>query len=77
MWSKAYGFTFDKSEYSAQFTALSNVFDEYDKQLQYGFADPDTTIPEMMERLNAAGLQEYMQAKQEALDKWAKEAGVE
>lgn len=77
VWSKAYGFTFDKSEYSAQFTALSNVFDEYDKQLQYGFADPDTTIPEMMERLNAAGLQEYMQAKQEALDKWAKEAGVE
>ena len=31
----------------------------------------------MMERLNAAGLQEYMQAKQEALDKWAKEASVE
>ena len=75
--SKAIGFTFDKSAYSAQFTALSNVYDEYEKQLQYGFADPATTIPEMMERLNAAGLQEYMQAKQEALDKWAKEAGVE
>ena len=75
--SKAIGFTFDKTNYSSQYTALSNVYDEYQKQLMYGFADPETTIPEMMERLNAAGLQEYMQAKQEALDKWAKENGVE
>lgn len=74
--SKAIGFTFDKSKYSSQFTALSNVYDEYEKQLQYGFADPSTTIPEMMERLNAAGLQEYMQAKQDALDKWAEETGA-
>ena len=29
-----------------------------------------------MERLNAAGLQEYMQAKQDALDKWAEETGA-
>ncbi|MBQ9612900.1 MAG: ABC transporter substrate-binding protein [Lachnospiraceae bacterium] len=69
--SKAMGFTWDNSEYSTEYTALANVYDEYQKQIELGFVDPDVAIPEMVERLNAAGLQEYMQAKQDAIDAWA------
>ncbi len=74
--SKALGFAFDNSEYSAEYTALTNVFDEYCNQLMYGFLDPDTGIPEMEEKMEAAGLNEYIAAKQAALDEWAAANGV-
>lgn len=74
--SKAVGFTWDNSEVSAEYTALTNIYSEYQSQLELGFVDPDVTIPEMVERLNAAGLEDYIAAKQEALDAWAAEVGV-
>jgi putative aldouronate transport system substrate-binding protein len=77
MKSKALGFTFDNSEYSSEFSALTNVYDEYSKQLMYGFIDPETGIAEMEAKLEAAGLETYIAAKQEALDAWAKANGVE
>ena len=74
--SKAMGFTFDNSAVSAEYTALTNVYTEYQAQLELGFIDPEKGIPELVERLNEAGLQEYMAAKQEALDEWAEANGV-
>jgi len=75
--SKALGFTFDNSEYATEYTALKNVYDEYCKQITYGFVDPDTGIADMEEKLKAAGLDDYIAAKQEALDKWASANGVQ
>lgn len=69
--SKAIGFSFDKSEYSAEYTALINIWDEYAPALLYGMVDPEVTIPEMIERLKAAGLDEYIQAKRDAVEAWA------
>lgn len=69
--SLAMGFVYDNSDYSNEYTALTNVYEEYQKQLELGVEDPDVVIPEMMERLNKAGLQEYMQAKADALKAWA------
>ena len=74
--SKALGFSWDNSDYSAEFTALTNVYDEYAPSLTYGFVDPADGIPKFVEKLNNAGLQEYMKAKQSALDAWALENGV-
>ena len=74
--SKALGFSFDNSEYASEYTALSNIYDEYKKQLMFGFLDPEVGIAEMMEKMEAAGLNEYIAAKQEALDAWAAENGV-
>ena len=54
-----------------------NIYDEYIKQLMFGFLDPDVGIPEMVERMEAAGLNEYIAAKQKALDEWAAANGVE
>lgn len=74
--SIALGFSFDNSAVSSTYTALMNVYDGYVKALFYGFTNPETGIPEVVDKLNAAGLQEYIQAKQEALDKWAADNGV-
>lgn len=75
--SKALGFTFDNSEYAAEYTALKNVYDEYIKQIVYGFVEPESGIAEMEEKLESAGLNEYIAAKQAALDEWAAANGVQ
>ena len=75
--SKAMGFTFDNSDVSAEYTALTNVYTEYRNQLEYGFLDPETGIPEMVNRLKAAGLDDYIAEKQAQLDAWAAANGVQ
>ncbi len=74
--SKALGFTWDNSDYAAEFTALKNAYEEYSGKVIYGFVDPETGIKELNDALYAAGLEEYMAAKQAALDEWAKSAGI-
>lgn len=74
--SKALGFTWDNSDYSAEFTALQNAYDQYGLIAVYGFEEPEKAIAELNEALKAAGLEEYMAAKQEALDKWAAENNI-
>lgn len=75
--SKALGFAFDNSEYAAEYAALTNIYDEYVKQLMFGFLEPEAGIAEMVERMEAAGLNEYIAAKQAALDEWAAANGVQ
>lgn len=70
--SKALGFTWDNSDYVAEFTAMQNAYKEFGPQVVYGFVDPDTGLKQLNDALYAAGLQEYMDAKQEALNEWAK-----
>ena len=75
--SKAMGFTFDNTEVSAEYTALTNVYNEYHKQLELGFVNPDEGIPEFVERLKAAGLDDYIAVKQEQLNAWAEANGIQ
>ena len=74
--SIAIGFTFDNSELTAEYTALNNIYEEYRYQLEYGFLEPESGISEMVERMEKAGLQKYIDAKQEQLNKWAEETGT-
>ncbi|WFR57627.1 ABC transporter substrate-binding protein [Anaerocolumna sp. AGMB13025] len=74
--SKALGFSFDNSSVSTEYAVLTNVYNEYAFQLMYGFKDPATGIPEMLDKFKAAGLETYMKAKQTAHDEWAKTNGV-
>ena len=69
--SLAMGFVYDNSELANEYTALTNVYNEYQAQLELGFVDPDVVIPEMMERLKAAGLEKYIQAKADAIKEWS------
>lgn len=75
--SKALGFTFDNSAYASEFSALTNIYNEYAKQLLFGFIDPETGIAEMQAKLEAAGLNTYIAAKQEALNAWAEANGIQ
>lgn len=72
--SKAVGFTFDSTSVSSEYTALANIYDQYQKQLEYGFTDPKVGIPEMVGKMKTAGLEKYMEAKQKQLDDWTKTA---
>ena len=75
--SKALGFTFDNSELMAEYTALTNVSNEYIYQIILGFVEPEAALAEMNQKLYDAGLEKYMNAKQEALDQWARENGIQ
>ena len=75
--SKAMGFTFDNSAVMAEYTALTNVYNEYINQIRLGFVEPEAAIAEMNQKLYNAGLERYMAAKQEALNAWAAEKGIQ
>ncbi len=74
--SIAMGFTFDNSEYTAEYAALKNIYDEYANQLLYGFLDPVSGTAEFNDKLKKAGLNKYIAEKQRQLDVWFAENGV-
>lgn len=68
--SPAMGFTFDSSEVKTEYTAVSNVIKQYFPGLSCGSVDPATALPEFVQKLNAAGYDKIIAAKQEQLNKW-------
>ena len=66
--SKALGFIFDNSEYTNQVSALSNVVKQYSGALYSGSGDPEELIPQFLEALDDAGINDVIAAKQEQLD---------
>lgn len=70
--SAAMGFSFDTTNVAAEITSVTNVYSEYQMGIEYGFVDPTVAIPEMNDKMMAAGLDKIIAAKQEQLDAWAK-----
>ncbi|MGB4661457.1 MAG: DUF3502 domain-containing protein, partial [Mobilitalea sp.] len=68
--SPAMGFTFDSSSVKTEYTAVSNVIQQYLPSLLCGSVDPETVLPEFKDKLTTAGLETIIQAKQEQLDTW-------
>lgn len=69
--SKASGFTFNTAPVATQFTAVTNVYNQYQKQIEFGFvSDPEAAIAEMNEAMKVAGLQDIIDEKQAQLDAW-------
>ena len=68
--SRASGFTFNMTNVATQFTAVTNVYNQYQKAIEFGFSDPDTAIAEMNEAMKKAGLQDIIDEKQAQLDAW-------
>jgi len=68
--SVAMGFTFDSSSVKTEYTAVTNVIDQYLPGLVCGSVDPATEIPIFLERLDEAGLGDIIAAKQAQLDAW-------
>ncbi len=69
--SPAMGFTFDSSSVKTEYTAVSNVIQQYLPSLLCGSVDPDTVLPEFRDRLETAGLGAIISEKQKQLDNWA------
>ncbi len=69
--SAAMGFTFDNSSVKTEYTAVTNVIEQYLPGLLCGSVDPATEIPTFLQRLQEAGLPEIIAAKQAQLDTWA------
>ncbi len=69
--SPAFGFTFDSSDVKAEYTAATNVVNQYLPGLVWGSIDPETELPKFLEDLERAGLNDIIAAKQEQLDAWA------
>ena len=62
------GFIFDTAPVANQYTAVTNVYTEYQKSVEYGVLDPDTAIPEMNAKMKAAGIDDIIAEKQKQFD---------
>ena len=62
------GFVWDNSAWSAQIAEITNIYAEYGSNYKCGLTPIDDILPEMMEKLNAAGLQEMIADAQAQLD---------
>ena len=68
--SLASGFTFDTAPVSTEYTAVTNVYNQYQKSIEFGFSDPESSIDEMNAAMKTAGLDKIIAEKQSQLDAW-------
>jgi putative aldouronate transport system substrate-binding protein len=74
--SKALGFTFNADPVKTEYTAVTNVIDQYKVGLESGTLDPEKTLPEFIQKLKAAGIDKIIEEKQRQLDEWAQQNNV-
>jgi len=70
IFSPAFGFMFDSSNYANELAACEAVYAEYYSVIECGAVDPEVEIPKFLEKLKAAGIDTLIAAKQEQLDAW-------
>ena len=68
--SLASGFTFDTAPVSTEYTAVTNVYNQYQKSIEFCFSDPESSIDEMNAAMKTAGLDKIIAEKQSQLDAW-------
>lgn len=68
--TKSIGFAFDITNVSAQVAAVKVVADKYTSGLTTGTLDPATTLPKMMEELEAAGIRDIQKEAQRQYDEY-------
>ena len=68
--SPDYGFSFNNSAVAAKLDACRALKNSYHNGLMCGYLDSEEALPEFLEKLEQAGIQEILQAKQSALDNW-------
>lgn len=71
--SKGFGFAFDSSSVIDEYTACSNVMDKYYKALMSGAVDPESTMEQAAQELEAAGIDRIIEAKNEQMQTWLKQ----
>lgn len=69
-YSKAFGYTFDASAVANQKAALQSVINQYRPLLSYGTVDPEKVLPEFINAMKEAGIDEVVAENQKQLDQW-------
>lgn len=64
------GFVFDSSSVQTEIANVTSVVTEMLKPLVTGSVDPETTVPQFLERLKTAGVDKIIAEKQAQLDAW-------
>lgn len=72
-YSKAFGYAFDTSNYASQLAAINNVITTYRAQLGWGTVDVDAVLPQFITELEAAGMNDVIEANQKQLNDWLEE----
>ena len=62
------GISIDTSEFEDELANCTEICDRYKKDLLTGVADPEVTVPEMMEELRASGFDTMMEKIQAQID---------
>ena len=68
--SKFLGYTFDPTNVSTALTAVAAVIGQYAPALECGIVDPEEKIPEFLDALKAAGIDDVIAENQAQLDAW-------
>lgn len=69
--SCAMGFSFDSAAVANEVAACTTVWDQYIAPITVGAANPDTAIPEALDKLEAAGFSTIVEELQRQLNEWA------
>ena len=69
--SKALGYCFNSDPVKSEISAVGTVIQQYQAALESGSVDPEVVLPEFLEALDAAGIQEVIAENQKQLDEWA------
>ena len=64
----AAGFAFDNTEVAHEMAALGTVAAQYALALDAGALDPETSLPDFLAALDAAGMQTYLDASNAQLE---------
>ena len=62
------GFIFDATDVETEGAALANVWAEYAFNLMSGAVDPETVLPEFLQKMEEAGINEFVSAAQTQLE---------
>lgn len=68
--SEAIGFMFDQTPVINEYTAINNVYLQYQKSIEYGAVEPASALEEMKTALESAGYQKYLDEKQAQYTAW-------
>ncbi len=68
--SKYLGYAFNPESVKTQYAAVQDVISTYRTSLECGVVDPSAVLPEFLNALNAAGIDEVIAANQASLDAW-------
>ncbi|NDJ52219.1 MAG: ABC transporter substrate-binding protein [Chloroflexi bacterium] len=69
--SSVLGFAVDTEPINTEIAQVQAVIDEFGGPLTYGLVEPTEGIPELVERMNEAGMQTILEEVQRQIDEWA------